>query len=91
MAGLMRRTTDKEQTAREVVVTDEDAARRLLREKADLEASRERLAEQARALRDDMSRLGDLRAQLEAKAAELEAVRAREELAAVVDEEVSSA
>jgi chromosome segregation ATPase len=91
MAGLMRRATDKEQTAREVVVTDEDAARRLLREKAELEASRERLAEQARALRDDMSRLGDLRTQLEAKAAELEAVRAREELAAVVDEEVSSA
>lgn len=91
MAGLMRRATDKEHTAREVVVTDEDAARRLLREKAGLEASRERLAEQARALRDDMSRLGDLRAQLEAKAAELEAVRAREELAAVVDEEVSSA
>ncbi len=91
MAGLMRRATDKVQTAREVVVTDEDAARRLLREKAELEASRERLAEQARALRDDMSRLGDLRPQLEAKAAELEAVRAREELAAVVDEEVPSA
>ena len=89
MAGLMRRATDKEQAAREVVVTDEDAARRLLREKAELEASRERLAEQAQALRDDLARLGDLRAQLEAKAAELEAVRAREELAAVVDEEVS--
>ena len=91
MAGLVERTTDKQQAARKLIATDEDAARRLLREKADLEASRERLAEQARALRDDMSRLGDLRAQLEAKAAELEAVRAREELAAVVDEEVSSA
>ena len=89
MAELEERTTDKEQAARELVATDEEAARRLLMEKADLEASRERLAEQARSLRDDLARLDDLRAQLEAKAAELEAVGAREELAAVVDEEVS--
>ena len=90
MAGLMERTADKEQTAREVVATDEEAARRLLIEKAELQASRERLAEQAQALRDDLARLGDLRAQLEVKASELEAVEAREQLAAVVDREVSS-
>jgi hypothetical protein len=58
-------------------------------EKAELEASRERLAEQAAALRDDLARLDDLRAQLEAKATELEAVGAREGLVAVVNEEVS--
>ena len=89
MAGLTERATGKEQTARELVATDEEAARRLLIEKAELEASRERLAEQAQALRDDLARLDDLRAQLEAKATELEAVGAREELAAVVNKEVS--
>ncbi len=89
MAGLVERATGKEQAARELVATDEEAARRLLMEKAELEASHERLAEQARALRDDLARLDDLRAQLEAKAAELEAVGTREELAAVMNEEVS--
>jgi hypothetical protein len=90
MAGLVERATDKEQIARKLIATDEEAARRLLIEKAELEASRERLTEQAQALRDDLARLGDLRVQLEAKASELEAVEAREELAAVVDEEPSS-
>lgn len=89
MAGLAERATGKEQAARQLVATDEEAARRLLMEKAELEASRQRLAEQAQALRDDLARLDDLQAQLEAKAAELEAVGAREELAAVVNEEVS--
>jgi len=89
MAGLVERATGKEQAARQLVATDEEAARRLLMEKAELEASRERLAEQAQALRDDLARLDDLRAQLEAKAAELEAVGTREELAAVMNEEVS--
>jgi DNA repair exonuclease SbcCD ATPase subunit len=89
MVGLAERATGKEQTARQVVATDEEAARRLLMERAELEESGERLAEQARALRDDLARLDDLRAQLEAKAAELEAVGAREELAAVVNEGVS--
>ena len=89
MAGLVERATGKEQAARQLVATDEEAARRLLTEKAELEASRQRLAEQAQALRDDLARLDDLRAQLEAKAAELEAVGAREELAVVVNEEVS--
>jgi len=90
MAGLAERATDKEQAARKLVASDEEAARRLLIVKAELEASRERLAEQAQALREDQARLGDLRAQLEAKASELEAVVAREELAIVVDQEVSS-
>lgn len=90
MAGLAERTTGKEQAARQLVATDEETARRLLMEKAELEESRERLAEQAQALRDDLARLDDLQAQLEAKATELEAVGAREELAAVVSEEVFS-
>ena len=88
MAGLAERATCKEQAARELVATNEDAARRLLMEKAELEASRERLAEQTRALRDDLARLDDLRARLEAKAAALEAVGAREELAIVLNKEV---
>ena len=90
MAGLAERVTHREQAARKLVATDEEAARRLLIEKTELEASRERLAGQAQALRGDLTRLGDLRAQLEAKASELEAVEAREELAAVVEDEVSS-
>ncbi|HIP96187.1 MAG TPA: hypothetical protein EYH32_03105 [Anaerolineae bacterium] len=89
MARLAERATSKEQAARQLVATEEEAARRLLMQKAELETSRQRLAEQARALRDDLARLDDLQAQLEAKAAELEAVGAREELAAVVNEEVS--
>ncbi len=88
MAGLAERATGKEQAARELVATEEEAARRLLMEKVDLEESRERLAEQARPLRDDLARLDDLWAQLGAKATELEAVGAREELAAVMNEEV---
>lgn len=89
MAGLAERATGKEQAARQLLATEEEAARRLLMERAELEASRERLAEQAQALRDDLARLDDLRAQPEAKATELEAVGAREGLAAVVSEEVS--
>ena len=89
MAELAERATGKEQAAREQVTSDEVAARRTLTEKAALEASRERLFEQARALRDDLARLDDLRTQLEAKATELEAVGAREGLAAVVNKEVS--
>jgi predicted nucleic acid-binding Zn-ribbon protein len=89
MAELAERATGKEQAAREQVTSDEVAARRTLTEKAALEASRERLAAQAAALRDDLARLDDLRTQLEAKATELEAVGAREGLAAVVNQEVS--
>ncbi len=89
MAELTERATGKEQAAREQVTTDEATARRTLTEKAALEASCERLAAQAAALRDDLARLDDLRAQLEAKATELEAVGAREGLVAVVNEEVS--
>jgi hypothetical protein len=90
MVRLLERATGKEQAARELVATDEVAARRLLIEKAELETSRERLAKQARALRDDLARLDDLQAQLEAKAAELEAIGTREDLAAAVSEEVVS-
>jgi len=89
MVELAERATGKEQAAREQVTTDEAAARRALTEKAALEASRERLAAQAAALRDDLARLDDLRTQLEAKATELETVGAREGLAAVVNKEVS--
>jgi hypothetical protein len=89
MAELAERATGKEQAAREQVTTDEAATRRALTEKAALEASHERLAAQAAALRDDLARLDDLRAQLEAKATELEAVGAREGLVAVMNEEVS--
>nr|HID14128.1 hypothetical protein [Anaerolineae bacterium] len=88
MAELAERATGKEQAAREQVITDEAAARRALTEKAALEAARQRLAAQAAALRDDLVRLDDLRAQLEAKATELEAVGVREGLAAVIGGEV---
>jgi hypothetical protein len=86
MARLLERTTGKEQIARELVATDEEAARRLLIERAELEMSHERLAKQVRALRDDLARLDDLQAQLEAKAAELKAIGIREDLATVVNE-----
>ena len=85
---LAERAIAKEQAAREQVTGDEEAARRALTEKVAFEASGERLATQAAALREDLARLEDLRAQLEAKATELEAVGVREGLAAVVNKEV---
>ena len=88
MVELAKRATGKEQAAREQVTRDEEAARRALTEKVAFEASGERLATQAAALREDLARLEGLRAQLEAKATELEAVGAREGLAAVVNKEV---
>jgi hypothetical protein len=72
-----RRVAEKERAARENLVHDEDAARQSLDEKIEFVNSRERLASQAQALGADLSRLDDLRAQLEAKATELEAVLAR--------------
>ncbi len=84
MTELAERATDKGRAAREWVHTDEAAARRALTEKASLEASRQRLAEQARALRGDLARLDDLRAQLAAKVSEMEAMGAREGLAEVM-------
>jgi len=77
---LNRRMAEKENAARASVETDEEAARARLTEKLELVRSHDRLVEQAEALRADLARLDDLRAQLEAKAAELEAVRARSRL-----------
>lgn len=81
LADLGHRIADKERGARETVERDEGIARRRLAEKAELASGRDRLTEQARALRADLAQLDDLRAQLEIKAAELEAVRARSRLA----------
>jgi hypothetical protein len=74
---IVQRVDGKEQAAREIIVSDEESARQRLAEKAELAGSRDRLAAQAGALREDLNRLDDLRAQLEAKAMELEAVQAR--------------
>ncbi|MBI4768906.1 MAG: hypothetical protein HY784_00465 [Chloroflexi bacterium] len=89
LAGLDERAAGKEQAARDALAVgqDESAARLRLAEKAELARSRDRLATQAEALRADLARLDNLRAQLEARAAELEAVRARGELAANVRRE----
>ena len=81
LADLDRRIAEKEARARQSVQTDEPSARARLTEKAELASSRERLAAQAEALRADLSRLDDVRVQLEAKASELEAVNARGRLA----------
>ncbi len=84
LANLDQGVVAKEQKARQAVgENDEDKARRRLTEKADLAGSHARLAAQAQALREDLARLDHLRDQLENKAAELEAVRAREELAGI--------
>ena len=82
LAGLDERIVGKEQAARDALAAerDEAAARQRLAEKAEFASSRDRLAAQAQALRADLARLDDLRAQLEAKAAELEAVQARSSL-----------
>ncbi len=82
LAGLDERAVGKEQAARDALTVgqDETAARQRLAEKAELADSRDRLAAQAQALRADLARLDDLRVQLEAKAAELEAVQARDRL-----------
>ena len=82
LAGRDERAVGKEQAARDALTVgqDETAARQRLAEKAELTRSRDRLAQQADALRADLARLDDLRAQLEAKAAELEAVQARDRL-----------
>jgi len=82
LAGLDERAVGKEQAARDALTVgqDETAARQRLAEKGELTRSRDRLATQAEALRADLARLDDLRAQLEDKAAELEAVQARDRL-----------
>lgn len=83
LSGLDERLADKERAARQSVRHDEDAARQRLIEKTRLAGNHERLAAQVQALHDDLIRLDDLVIQLEAKAAELEALRARGELAAI--------
>jgi chromosome segregation ATPase len=80
LSDIDQRAADKEQAAREVIKRDEESARQRLAEKAELSLSRDRLAAQAEALRADLRRLEDLRAQLEAKSIELEAVQARSRL-----------
>jgi len=82
-AGLEERISGKVQAARDAVAVrqDEQAARSRLAEKAELTNSRDRLVAQGQALRADLTRLDDLRTQLEAKAAELEAVQVRNRLA----------
>lgn len=80
LAALDDRITAKEQAARQAAGRDDEAARQRLAEKMELIESRERLAAQATALKADLSRLDDLCAQLETKAAELEAVQARSRL-----------
>ncbi len=84
LAKLDKVVATKEQNARQAVgKNNEDAARQRLTEKADIAGSYSRLAAQAEALRDDLARLDHLCTQLETKAAELEAVRAREELSEI--------
>lgn len=80
LSDIEARAAGKEQAAREIIEHDEESARRRLAEKAELGLSRERLEAQAQALRTDLSRLDDLRAQLESKSIELEAVQARRRL-----------
>jgi hypothetical protein len=74
---LDERIAAKEQAARQVVANDEETARRYLADKVELARSRVRLADQAQALRIDLTRLDDLSVQLEAKVIELESVQAR--------------
>ena len=84
MADVDRRMTSKLNTARGAVgMGDEQAARRQLTEKAQLSSSRDRLAKQLQLLEVDLARLDDLTAQLQNKSAELEAVRARGDLASL--------
>lgn len=80
LSEIDQRAADKEHSARKILARDEQSARRRLAEKAELNLSRDRLAAQAEALHADLRRLDDLRAQLEAKSIELEAVQARSRL-----------
>jgi len=74
------RMAGKEQAARENIERDEQTARLRLSEKVELASSRDRLAVQAQALRSELIRLDDLRTQLDAKSAELEAAQVRSRL-----------
>ncbi len=80
MAALAEEAEKREAAAREAVAHDEERARRYLEEKQELLATRARLEEQAAALQEDLQRIDELRLTLEARIAELEALRTREEL-----------
>lgn len=80
LMDIDQRVAGKEQAARKIVERDEESARQHLAEKAELGQSRYRLAAQAQTLRADLSRLDDLRAQLEAKSLELETMQVRSRL-----------
>ncbi len=80
LAEIDGRMAGKEQAARENIERNEETARLRLAEKVELASSRDRLDVQAQALRSELIRLDDLRAQLETKSVELEAVQARSRL-----------
>ncbi len=80
LVDIDRRMAGKEEAARENIERDEGTARLRLSEKVELASSRDRLAVQAQALRSELIRLDDLRTQLDAKSAELEAAQARSRL-----------
>ena len=80
LSEIDQRVAGKEQAAREILESDEGSARQRLAEKVELASSHERLAAQAQALREDLNRLDDLRAQLEVRSVELEALQARGQL-----------
>ena len=84
ISDIDERMAGKENIAREAVGEGNDqAARRRLTEKAQLSSLRERLHKQLQMLTEDLGRLDEVRAELEARAVELEAVRAREGLASL--------
>ncbi|MEW6717032.1 MAG: hypothetical protein AB1345_05990 [Chloroflexota bacterium] len=80
ISDLDGRIAKKEEAARQTVQQDEKTARKRLAEKVELAGNREKLVAQAQALRADLSSLDDLRAKLETKSIELEAVQARSRL-----------
>lgn len=80
ISDIDERIAAKEKAARQTVGQDENTARKHLTEKVELASSREKLAAQAQALRADLNTLDDLRAKLETKSIELEAVQARSRL-----------
>ena len=84
IADIDERMAGKENIARQAVGEgDDQAARRRLTEKAQLSSLRERLHKQLQMLTEDLGRLDEVRAELEAREVELEAVRAREGLASL--------
>ena len=84
IADIDERMAGKENIARQAVGEgDDQAARRRLTEKAQLSSLRDRLHKQLQMLTEDLGRLDEVRAELEGRAVELEAVRTREGLASL--------